>query len=1167
MEDAHGEMSGHNRQVSREESDEESASQKTYTEVGLGSIISPGKRRRPRGRGRRLDRNTPEGTMSPASDRSEAVSDLELHKQPDLVKASRALQDVLARGHTHDIPEANEGAKSPVVERSQQATHDDQLTQHLPESDNGSTTSDNVPTVDSPRQNEMSPDQLLKQQVVRKPSVGAMNDVSSGAGRQSGQKEREVLSISVTHDLSDSERPFDQQQPEERQHVQVMLEQQAQKDLKLEELLEKVLAENAKLKIEKELIVKELDAMHERNIGLENGLAKAQTDLSIATNGLTRRLAQKDGLLNIAETALEESQKSAEPLMTAQQRIRDLDKEKSGLEEMVISTNTALRQAQQEHTHYESRIAELQEELDSITASKNDMPQVLKACQEECERVKANMNRCHEQMKKLRMDQHLYDLEQMDFHDRCLPVLLDRIQVNDFRLPMMPSAAEIRPLGDYMASPVDTVPSNRQSMASHVDAPVRHSLPMRVASADKHRPQSSPVTQTFNTRSGSVSNLAWNTDHPNVLLEFTESVDADDQHTGAIADGSEEPSHVSRESSSESTQLRVQNASAQTEAGSVMDSSSLANDASVPPDVLEPLVGRRGVISKTRPGLILETVPKPGVSRTPSAHSVVAEGIGLSVLGALLADADRTDVAASSSAVENPQSPGLRKRSCVSPPQSPRGAVYNATIEDAVASPLHQSNTGNEVVSRTFKAVQPQPFAKGLPQSPRNPPSARSDSLMSMPSRHERPQPSRTHSLGFKRPSMAVVTSDQDRPHSWGSPANRNTPSRVLLVGYDSDGDSALIASSTAIESTSIGKSPEISSTSDTVTNESAQYDCVTTTGHQPPMSLSNNSASTSDEEDFEPTSSYSLNDFGAYPSHSRMSLDSTSQTSESVYRFFSPTENGLVGATVRNRTFGMSIRTVLLFCALIPTLGLLTLCYESISSFHPISLYPTQLSSTLYSPLTVPENVAPSTLEEASVKLSDTASRLVLEAFSLPYTSDHTRPDADQETITSTTEEGSRRAGPFSLHYGQPEHTTRTGPTMVSSAPSRDEPPSISTPDVSAIIADLDPPTAQSLSTGITSPDRSCGDTASRTVETMPYRPSHSIRAYTGPAYWDFIPFIRKWIGVMKSYLVRSLSAPRTYPALGHWDFSPSIRRWIDKIRFEVEVRVIYANGGRYTW
>ncbi|KIV86368.1 hypothetical protein PV11_01982 [Exophiala sideris] len=858
------EVSAPNRQLPGEASDEESASQESYTEVGLGQVISPGRRQRPRTPGRRADRNTPQGTASPGSDHSETLADLGLHEHPNF---------------------------------------DDKLSQHIPDLNQASTSSVDVPAVDSPEANEMSIDQLLSQ-VVGTPSNFATDDLASApnlqdhneAGLQSGPKEQDMLSPMTREQRRHGDTQLDQRQGEEKQHVQNKPEQQGEEDLKLEERLDKLLAENATLKMEKDFIVKEANTLHEKNAGLLQDLSKSQKDLSIARNDMARRSAHKEELLKKAENALEESQESAEPLVIAQQRVRHLEKEKSDLEEMIILANTAFREAKQMHTQYESRIAELQEQVDSLTAWKDNIPQELRTCQKECERLKAELKRCVERMEKVRSAQHVFDLEQMDFHDRCLPVLLDQISINDFRLPLKPSAAEVTPLGEYMASPIDSAPSNRQSMASGVDTPVRHVPPTGIALSNKPRPQSCPVPAKFSPLLDDSSEIALDPTDPTIQSTSIEFRDA--QRPGAPNDNSSEVSHRSPRHQSDSGSPgpgEIQGfaglgpkPSLGENKGSVALLKSSVQSASVPARLLQSLTDSEGVRSPAHSPQRLDRVLETGVWPTHVENPDSNESFRSPGVSPLLVDTAKTTVVGSSSAVDSPQSPGLRKRLSVSPQHSPQNSGFNAAFEDGTASPPSLSGEGNELVSKTPRGAPTRHAGITPPQTTKGHPLARSDNLIPNLPRHGRLQPSRTHSLTHERPAMIMVDSRRGRPQSWHSLANRSiSPQRSANSDYDSDGEQVGIASPTAPLAPENGSNGDYQQKTPTCSNE------------MPPMSPSARTATTSHGNASEPSSSGSLDAFGAFSPLGRQVSASMSQASTNVGSLFEPMNGGSDRGTI----------------------------------------------------------------------------------------------------------------------------------------------------------------------------------------------------------------------------------------------------------------------------
>ncbi|KAK5184290.1 hypothetical protein LTR44_003797 [Exophiala sp. CCFEE 6388] len=841
------EVSAPNRQLLGEDSDEESASQEAYTEVGLGQVISPGRRQRPRTPGRRPDRTTPAGTMSPGSDHSEALADLGLHEHTAL---------------------------------------DNNMTQHIPDFDRDSTSSVSLPAVERPEENEMSSDHLPSH-MVGAPSSGATEDLASAPDLQDNNEvaphtgwEAQNMLSPKTHDKPrHDDAQLNQRQGEETKHVQIKPGQQVEEALKLEERLDKLLAENATLKMEKDFAVKEANTLHEKNAGLLQDLSKSQKDLSIARNEMARRSARKEELLKKAENALEESQESAEPLMIAQQRVRHLEKEKSDLEEMVILANTAFREAKQLHTQYESRIAELQEQVDSLTAWKDNIPQELRTCQNECERLKAELKRCVERMEKVRLAQHVFDLEQMDFHDRCLPVLLDQISINDFRHPLKPSATEVTPLGEYMASPVGPAPFNRQSMASGVDSPVRHVPPIGIALSSKLRPQSCPVPAKFSTDLDDPSEIALDAIDPSIQSTSVESLDA--QRGGAPNDNSSQVSHHSSRHELDSGSARLEPSLGGYQK-SVALLKSPVEDVSVPARLLKSLAESGGVYTQAHSQQSLERLRETGIWRTHVENPDSDESAKSPRLGPLLVDTAKTTVVGSSSAVDSPQSPGLRKRFFVSPQHSPQNPGFITASEDATANPPSLSEKGNELVRKTPSGAPTLHAGIADPQIAKGHPLVSSDNLITNPSRHGGPQASRTHSLTHERPAMIMVDSRRGRPHSWDLPANRSISSRrPAKRDCGSDGEQISIASLRA----SIG--PENGSTGD------HQQKTLTYSNEVPPMSPSARTATTSYVGGSRPGSSGSLDGFGAFSPLSRQASDSISQTSTNVGSLFASVKGG----------------------------------------------------------------------------------------------------------------------------------------------------------------------------------------------------------------------------------------------------------------------------------
>ncbi|KAI1619511.1 hypothetical protein EDD37DRAFT_208457 [Exophiala viscosa] len=1095
------ELRAPNRQPPGEDSDEESASQEAYTEVGLGqvtspgrrqAVISPGRRQRPPTPGWRPDRNTPKGIMSPGSDHSEALADLGLHDHSD--------------------------AKN-------------KLPRYIPESDQRSTSSGNVPIVKRQEENEMSIDHLPSQ-VVGSPVVTS-GDLASAhnledyyeAGRQSDPSDQKFLLSPRTHNQPRYGDKGPQQQGEEEQHVQIEPEQQGEKNLKLEERLDKLLAENAMLKMEKDFVVKEANTLHERNAVLFKDLSKSQKDLSTARNEMARRLAHKEELLKIAESSLEESQKSAEPLIIAQQRIRHQEKEKSSLEEMIILANTATREAQQKHTQHESRIVELQEQLDLMTAWMENIPQEMRTCQKECESLKAELKRCVERMEKLRSAQQVYDLEQMDFHDRCLPILLDQISINDFRLPLKPSAAEVIPLGEYMASPIESTPSNRQSMANGVDTPLRHMPPTGLVSSNKPRPQSWPVPRSFSPDLNDSFEVALDATHPTFQSTSTESQDG--LHTGVMNDDRADVLHVSSQNKPHSTNSGEKNARAEDESGTTAISESPVDGVGA--RLSQSLTKTGGVSSQTRSQLKSGTLLETGAWRARIESPDTDEGAMSTSLEPLLVDTTKATVVASCSAVESPQSPGLRKRSSVSTQNSPHRLDHRAAFEDAMASTPRKSQREDEMVG------EPRILLSRLPG-------------------HGRPQASRTHSLYHERPAMIMADSRRGRPHSWDPSASRSISSQKSAdSGYDSDAEQIGIASSTAPANAPIGDDQQVTPT----------YNHIT-----PPASSSARTSTTFDGCGPRPSSSDSLDVFGAFSPLTRQVSDPTTQASTNIGSFFESshgesdcgtvatgvsdansvvepsteqqrdcdgpvivlddlrsmaelseapvvesawtpcdTETEAVRAhgpvivreaesrlgihdaedagtrdaendtrgeddvdmwnptpsgedtpfftvppnkiDVRKRRFSPSILTALLCCALVLTSGLLAVWSTGPWSIQSICQRFANVSSTLYPIVTITEEPflpALSALEESSpiiaiheVSLADTVTTAALEAILPLYISDYSPQVADDGTLMSTREWTSTFTAPSLVYKGQPG---RTGPAPASPVVLKFDPP-----------------------------------------------------------------------------------------------------------------------------
>lgn len=679
-----------------------------YTNVGLAATASPPRFQRPSAPRRRLGGNA----TSPSTSHAESDSDSDIIERERMspIPVSR-IQNVLGQGH-EAIGLFTSTSYDPTLldvetrDEAQVVTPKDQESQEI---DMGSASGDT-----SPDANDSSPPFLdserdrAEQEAQEAPATQSLwlptrnidSPISHGQGKSEGLLDpqgsdygedirRSSTDESIWAKIRDQgETGFEQQPDQEEQETQQASENQAAKEMVTKDQLEKVLREYELVKSERDRLLEDVDTLRGENAQWVQELSEARKKFHAVENeNIQTRLARdKDWKY------LEDASESAMAEITSVERMTvRLEKENSELRDKQVKLESQLKDAELIISEQRSRIEGLQTELDPLRASEDRSKEARQAQERESERHRAELSKIMEWLGKQRAQQHLLYPVVVQFCDQHMTRLLDQIQSYGIQQSIPPSPYQYQSLGELVKTPSELAPSSRQSMASQSSTVAVRYHPSRVLSlpplaASNPRPQSLPgqdliYQQRIDTdRNGIVFK------RPALILRPLRKED--------ISRGKDNSDRIPRPGTAPSQlgdNKPISQYSSRGRGLSPFSKHSWANSQ----DDAGPNVNKWGEA--------IDTLNLQGMGQSlqldEAEESVVR---GNSTQGR-----EAPSPEATSSAIGQPQSPGLRKRFGSYPPKSPPRSVGNPVLLDreelqTVASP--PSRTDSETLEKKFKA-------------------------------------------------------------------------------------------------------------------------------------------------------------------------------------------------------------------------------------------------------------------------------------------------------------------------------------------------------------------------------------------------------------------------------------------------------------------------------
>jgi hypothetical protein len=484
---------------------------------------------------------------------------------------------------------------------------------------------------------------------------------------------------------------YDQQPDQEEQETQQASEKQAEKETVSKDYLEKVLREYELVKSERDRLLEDVDTLRGENAQWTKELSEARKKSHAVENeNIQTRLARdKDWkyLEGVSESAM------AEVTSVERTTVR-LEKENSELKDKQGKLESQLKGAEQTISEQRSRIDGLQTELDPLKASEDRSKEALHAQERENGRHRSELTKIMQWIGKQRAQQHLLYPVVMQFCDQHLTSLLDQVHSYGIQQSIPPSPYQYQSLGEFVRTPSELAPSARQSIASQSSTvAVRHPpprvLPMFPSAAFNPRPQSLPGQDLIHQQTTDTDKNGIVFKRPSLIPRQLrrEDISRGKNSSGRIARPGTAPSQVGVNNPISQYSSRPRGLSAFTKhswANSQDDTGPNANEGG----------GANDNTSLQGPGQSAQAdEAEESVVRGSSTHSRKAPS-----------------PEATSSAIAQPQSPGLRRRFSSSPPKSPPRVVGGPVLPDREAS-----RTAASPPSRTdSKALTEKPEADPL---------------------------------------------------------------------------------------------------------------------------------------------------------------------------------------------------------------------------------------------------------------------------------------------------------------------------------------------------------------------------------------------------------------------------------------------------------------------
>ncbi|KAK5191823.1 hypothetical protein LTR92_008404 [Exophiala xenobiotica] len=754
-----------------------------YSNDGLAEIVSPSRFQRPSAPRRRFGSNTTSPQTSHAG--SDTDSDIIERERMSPIPVSR-IRDVLSQG-----PEAIELFTSTTynptplhVETRAEAQIGMQKDRENREIEMGSTAEDISPgTHDSSAPFLASKPTRAGQGAQEAPATespwlltrnlgspifhdqGKSDALLDPQGSDHGENIKRPSSIEEivspkTRDQEDTR--YDQQPDQEEQETQQASEKQAEKETASKDYLEKVLREYELVKSERDRLLEDVDTLRGENAQWTKELSEARKKSHAVENeNIQTRLARdKDWkyLEGVSESAM------AEVTSVERTTVR-LEKENSELKDKQGKLESQLKGADQTISEQQSRIDGLQTELDPLKASEDRSKEALHAQERENERHRSELTTIMQWIGKQRAQQHLLYPVVMQFCNQHLTRLLDQVQSYGIQQSIPPSPYQYQSLGEFVRTPSELAPSARQSIASQSSiGPVRHPaprvLPMFPSAPFNPRPQSLPGQDLIHQQTTDTDKNSIVFRRPSLIPRQLrrEDISRGKNSSGRIARPGTAPSQVGVSNPISQYSSRPRGLSAFTK-------HSWANSQ----DETGPNVNEGGGAN--------DTTSLQGPSQSAQAEEA-EESV---VRGSSTHSREAPSPEATSSAIAQPQSPGLRRRFSSSPPKSPPRSVGGPVLPDRKAS-----QTAASPPSRTdSKASTEKPGAGPLAVEVTIEDSTTNASLPTgFTTFHanifddERPPISRSQSLTPPGNSIDESGLRHRRPYSWDLKAHQ-TPSQL----------------------------------------------------------------------------------------------------------------------------------------------------------------------------------------------------------------------------------------------------------------------------------------------------------------------------------------------------------------------------------------------------